>query len=117
MRTTWRGRGNIMQEVKKPVRLKPECISCLLKSRLDFAPEDTPVEKKIEYMLVLWAVFCIVVPIISRYVPSFKLSEHVDLVLCEGYIGYFLLGYYLKKYNLDVNSIYERIKKELNSLF
>lgn len=39
-----------MQEVKKPLRLKPECISCLLKSRLDFAPEDTPVEKKIEYM-------------------------------------------------------------------
>lgn len=39
-----------MQEVKKPVRLKPECISCLLKSRLDFAAEDTPVEKKIEYM-------------------------------------------------------------------
>ena len=39
-----------MQEVKKPMRLKPECISCLLKSRLDFAPEDTPVEKKIEYM-------------------------------------------------------------------
>ena len=39
-----------MQEIKKPLRLKPECISCLLKSRLDFAPEDTPVEKKIEYM-------------------------------------------------------------------
>ena len=39
-----------MQEVNKPMRLKPECISCLLKSRLDFAPEDTPVEKKIEYM-------------------------------------------------------------------
>ena len=33
-----------MQEIKKPMRLKPECISCLLKSRLDFAPEDTPVE-------------------------------------------------------------------------
>ena len=39
-----------MQKITKPIRLKPECISCLLKSRLDFAPEDTPVEKKIEYM-------------------------------------------------------------------
>lgn len=39
-----------MQEIKKPVRLKPECISCLLKSRLDFAPEGTPVEKKLDYM-------------------------------------------------------------------
>ncbi len=39
-----------MQEVKKPNRLKPECISCLLKSRLDFAPEGTSVEKNIEYM-------------------------------------------------------------------
>ena len=39
-----------MQEIKKPVRLKPECISCLLKSRLDFAPEGTSVEKKLDYM-------------------------------------------------------------------
>lgn len=39
-----------MQEIKKPVRLKPECISCLLKSRLDFAPEGISVEKKLDYM-------------------------------------------------------------------
>ncbi len=59
-------------------------------------------KKKIEYVLVLWAVFCIAVPIISRYVPSFKISEHVGLVLCEGYIGYFLLGHYLKKYKSEI---------------
>ena len=39
-----------MQEVKKPIRLKPECIRCLLSNRLDFCPEGTPIEKKLEYM-------------------------------------------------------------------
>ncbi len=39
-----------MQKITKPIRLKPECISCLLKSRLNFGPADTPVEKKLEYM-------------------------------------------------------------------
>lgn len=39
-----------MQEIKKPIRLKPECISCLLKTRLEFAPENTSPEMKIAYM-------------------------------------------------------------------
>ncbi len=59
-------------------------------------------KKKFEYILVLWAVFCIAVPIVSRYVPGFKISEHVGLVLCEGYIGYFLLGHYLRKYKSEI---------------
>lgn len=32
------------------IRLNPGCISCLLKSRLEDFPEDTPNEKQIEYM-------------------------------------------------------------------
>lgn len=32
------------------IRLNPGCISCLLKSRLEDFPEDTPHEKQIEYM-------------------------------------------------------------------
>ena len=32
------------------IRLNPACISCLLKSRLEDYPEDTPREKQIEYM-------------------------------------------------------------------
>ena len=32
------------------IRLNPGCISCLLKSRLEDFPEDTPYEKQIEYM-------------------------------------------------------------------
>ncbi len=59
-------------------------------------------KKKVEYILVLWFVFSIAVPLLSRYVPGFKISEHVGLVLCEGYIGYFILGHYLKKYKSEV---------------
>ncbi len=59
-------------------------------------------KKKIEYILILWFVFSIAIPLLSKYVPGFKISEHVGLVLCEGYIGYFLLGHYLKKYKSDV---------------
>ncbi len=32
------------------IRLNPACISCLLKNRLEDFPEDTPIEKQIEYM-------------------------------------------------------------------
>lgn len=59
-------------------------------------------KKKTEYILILWAVFSVIVPLASRYVPGFKISEHVGLVLCEGYLGYFILGYYLSKYKRDV---------------
>lgn len=59
-------------------------------------------KKKTEYILFLWAIFSIIIPLASRYVPGFEISEHVGLVLCEGYIGFFLLGYYLKKYKSDV---------------
>jgi surface polysaccharide O-acyltransferase-like enzyme len=59
-------------------------------------------KKKIEYILALWFVFSIAIPLLSRYVPGFKISDHVGLVLCEGYVGYFILGHYLKKYKGDV---------------
>lgn len=60
-------------------------------------------KKKTEYILILWAVFSIVVPLISKYIPGFKISEHVGLVLCEGYIGYFILGHYLSKYKKEIS--------------
>ena len=56
-------------------------------------------KKHVEYLLILWAIFSIIVPVLQRFIPKLKLSEHADLVICEGYIGYFLLGYYLKKYH------------------
>lgn len=61
-------------------------------------------KKKTEYILILWVVFSVVIPVASRFIPGFKISEHVDLVLCEGYVGYFILGHYLSKYKKDVKS-------------
>ncbi len=55
-------------------------------------------KEKTEYILILWAVFSIIIPFASKYIPDFKISEHVGLVLCEGYIGYFILGYYLSRF-------------------
>ena len=42
--------------------------------------------------------------ILHRFIPAIKLSEHADLVVCEGYIGFFILGYYLKKYHTEISS-------------
>lgn len=39
-----------MQEIAKPLRLKPECISCMLRSKLEAYPEEVSTEKKLEYM-------------------------------------------------------------------
>lgn len=60
-------------------------------------------KKYIEYILILWLIFSTVFPVMQRWIPGFGISEHVDLILCEGYIGYFLLGYYLKKYHSEVS--------------
>ena len=39
-----------MEKRTEPIRLKPECITCLVKSRLNKYPEDISVEEKIDYM-------------------------------------------------------------------
>lgn len=55
--------------------------------------------RHLEYLIALWLVFSLFIPTLQVLVPGFNISEHVDLILCEGYVGYFLLGYYLKKYH------------------
>ena len=59
-------------------------------------------QNRFRYLLILWFVFSILIPLLSHYTP-FRLSNHVDLVLSEGYIGYFLLGFYLKKYRSETS--------------
>lgn len=61
-------------------------------------------QKQIEYLLGIWIVFSVLIPNISYFYKEFKISEHVDLILCEGYIGYFLLGFYLSKYKRDITN-------------
>lgn len=60
-------------------------------------------KRHLEYVLLVWLVFCTVFPVLERFVPGFAISGHVDLILCEGYVGYFLLGYYLKKYHSELS--------------
>ncbi len=52
----------------------------------------------VEYMLILWCVFSLLVPMLEHVFHDIQLCEHFDLNFVEGYLGYFILGYYLKKY-------------------
>lgn len=65
-------------------------------------------KKMLEYALLLWAVFAVLIPTVSYIVPEFRISGHVDLILSEGYVGYFLLGHYLQKYGKEIS-----VKKSL----
>lgn len=60
-------------------------------------------QKVFQYSLVIWLVFSVLQPTLGRFVPALRLSEHVDLILIEGYLGYFLLGYYLKQYGTTIS--------------
>ena len=60
-------------------------------------------KKHLEYALLIWLLFSTVFPVLQRYIPGFEISGHADLILCEGYVGYFLLGYYLKKYHSQLS--------------
>ncbi len=62
-------------------------------------------KKKIEYFLLLNFIFSYAVPVFTKYVLKSEVSSHVDMVLCEGYLGYFVLGYYLKRYHKDLKLV------------
>ena len=54
------------------------------------------------YMLILWLIFSSVLPTIAVFVPEnyksfFTLNNDFNLNFIGGYLGYFLLGYYLFK--------------------
>lgn len=60
-------------------------------------------KKHLEYVLILWLIFSTMFPVMQKFIPGFAISRHVDLILCEGYVGYFLLGHYLKKYHSELS--------------
>ena len=61
------------------------------------------ISKKVyQYIIVVWMLFSVLQPMLEYFFSVFRLSEHIDLVICEGYLGYFLLGYYLKKYGAEI---------------
>lgn len=61
----------------------------------------------LQYILIFWLVSSLILPLLVRYVPGFRLSQHFDLIFLEGYWGYFFLGGYLRKYvsNCDKRTI------------
>jgi surface polysaccharide O-acyltransferase-like enzyme len=59
-------------------------------------------EKTFRYALILWIFFSSLLPTMERFVPFrfhylFLPNKQYQLHFMEGYIGYFLLGYYLLK--------------------
>ena len=57
----------------------------------------------LEYVLCLWLLFSVIQPTLAAFFPWAAISSHVDLVLCEGYIGYFILGYYLREFGCSIS--------------
>lgn len=47
-----------------------------------------------------------IIPMTERYFESFSICEHFNLNFLEGYLGYFLLGYYLYTYKRNVSKRY-----------
>lgn len=52
----------------------------------------------LKYVIVFWIASSLLLPMLVRYIPGFKLSSHFNLIFLEGYWGYFFLGGYLRKY-------------------
>lgn len=59
-------------------------------------------KRMLEYLLLIWVAFSVAIPTTSYIIPQFQISNHVDLVLSGGYLGYFLLGHYLQKYGREI---------------
>lgn len=59
-------------------------------------------KRRLEYILLIWLFFSVFQPTLAAFYPILSLSPHIDLVLCEGYIGFFLLGYYLREYGRKI---------------
>jgi surface polysaccharide O-acyltransferase-like enzyme len=58
-----------------------------------------------EYALFLWFLFGLIVPMLGLINRNFILSKHFDLNFINGYLGYFILGYYLRKYPLKYKNL------------
>lgn len=58
--------------------------------------------RQFEYLLILWGIFSCITHVLNVYVPDFYISPHIDLVVCEGYLGFFLLGNYLQRYTKEI---------------
>lgn len=55
-------------------------------------------KQDIEYFLVLWLISSVLMKLFTFY---YSIRIPVELNFVTGYVGYFILGYYLSQYNID----------------
>lgn len=72
---------------------------------------DTMTEDLVKYMLIIWLAFSSFLPTVAslapvKFQPLLVLDPNYNLNIMNGYLGYFLIGYYLLNYG-------ERISKKL----
>ncbi len=60
-------------------------------------------KRVVQYIIAIWLMLSVIVPVATKYIPGFKISEHFNFIFLEGYWGYFFLGGYLRKYPLKQN--------------
>lgn len=73
-------------------------IAPLVKEWLDKAEK-----KSIEYFLLIFFLFCILTNTLRTFLQSSMVNQYLDtfnLFCVAGYLGYFVLGYYLKTYSI-----------------
>ncbi|WP_243525530.1 acyltransferase family protein [Bacillus pseudomycoides] len=78
-------------------------LSPILKKMVDSLSSDL-----VKYMLILWFVTNSLLPTIAGFVPDklkpiFTLYADFDMYFLGGYLGYFLLGYYLMTYEKKIS--------------
>ncbi|MDD3223936.1 MAG: acyltransferase [Clostridium sp.] len=59
----------------------------------------------INYMLLLWIVFGVLIPFFQGFFPGAKFADYANLNLLSGYVGYYVLGYKLANTNKKFNMI------------
>lgn len=52
-------------------------------------------EKLIDYTLLIWLFFSILIPFAHDFMPKIKFANYADLNILGGYLGYYILGYKL----------------------
>ena len=100
----------------EPIRLNPGCISCLIKSRLEDFPEDTPREKQILYMQrvlkeISEAPKCVSAPVIVRTINEIQkdmFGYNKDFTHVKAYFNELMLG--------KVPAIQQKLEESADSL-
>lgn len=69
---------------------------------------DALSDKLMHYLILLWVIFSSVIPTIAAIVPVkiqsfFVLNTSYNLNFLNGYLGYFIIGYFLLKYEKPVS--------------